>query len=103
MNGSTRNYLVAQMSDLIDQYSAEQHDLARRLAALRRARAELRFGRSPGVVLALLEEEIGDPLETLVQGRQGGRMFAVETGHASEKPPLMNGVCISLALGRSGN
>lgn len=80
MNRTGGDYLVAQVSDLIDQYSAEQHDLVRRLDALRRARTELRLGRSPAVVLPLLEEEVGEPLETMMGRRQAGRMvFPVRT------------------------
>lgn len=97
MKGTTGSHLVAQVSALIDQYSVEQHDLARRLDALRRARTELRLGRSPEVVLAMLGEELGDPLEAMIGGRQTGG-FPVQTGHPSDRPPAVNGLRISVAL-----
>jgi hypothetical protein len=71
MNGTMTDNLVLQLSAVIDQYSAEQHELARRLGALRRARTELRLGRSPAVVSPLLEDELGEPLETLIGRPQG--------------------------------
>jgi hypothetical protein len=58
--------LVERMSVIIDEYSAEQHDLARKLGAVRRARTDLRLGRSPAVVLPLLEDELGEPVDMLL-------------------------------------
>jgi hypothetical protein len=63
MNQTAGDSLVEQMSALIDAYSAEQHEIARIVEALRRARTELRLGRSPAVVLPLLEDELGESLD----------------------------------------
>ena len=71
------DHLVERMSDLIARYSSEQHDLARRLYVLRRARTDLRFGRSPDAVLALVEEELGPLHRPIGTEPPGSVMLAV--------------------------
>jgi len=91
--------LVEQLSDLIDQYSAEQHVLALRLEAVRRARTELRLGRSQAVVLSLLQDELGEPMDTGIG--QTPAAPALSPVEAARKPePATAGVLISLALRR---
>lgn len=75
---------IGQVSDLIAQYSAEQHGLARRLDAFRRARTQLRLGRSPAVVLTLLEDELGERMDAVIGQRQAGPAVSrVDTVRAS--------------------
>jgi hypothetical protein len=101
MNQTAEDRLVARTSDLIDQYSAEQHELARRVDALRHARTQLRLGSPAAVVLALLKQETGEDLDAMC-GREMDRLsFAIQTGRSSIPPAsAVKRVRMSLALSR---
>lgn len=57
--------LLARITRAIEICSAEEHRMRRDKVAYQRAATELRTGRSPGVVMALLAEGLGLALEAL--------------------------------------